>query len=121
MNRRDIVVVWGTAVIMMTAVILLGGTVIRHRAASQRTVCLQNLQSLDSAIRAVAALKGWSDGHAVDRDLIAVHMPGGRIPRCPSGAEYVIGNVGEMRFCPVHGRAPNADPLASGRSITPKQ
>lgn len=63
-------------------------------------VCRDNLRRIESAKRKVAENKSMAVGR-LTWDEIRGEFPGGKIPTCPSGGSYSIGNLGTMPTCTV--------------------
>lgn len=56
-----------------------------------------------SATDATVLELGLHDGDRVPVEHIVQFMKDGKLPRCPSGVEYVIPRVGFLPTCPAHG------------------
>ena len=65
--------------------------------------CLLNLRRIDSARESWAITYMVPDGEVVASSNIARLVVGAKIPKCPSGREYVIPVVGRPPTCPSHG------------------
>ena len=78
-----------------------------------RKACRDNLAIIASATESTVLELGLHDGDQVPIDHIVLFMKDGKLPRCPSGVDYVIPRVGFRPTCPVHG-----DLLRSARKRT---
>lgn len=69
---------------------------------SHKTTCVMNLRSIEAA-KAVWSLTNpeSSDSSIEMSDLVEAYLK--EEPRCPSGGEYTIGEVGELATCSVEG------------------
>jgi len=64
-------------------------------------ICRDNLRRIENAKRRVAQDRG---GMAVGRltwDDIKAELPGHKIPVCPAGGQYSLGNLGSMPKCTI--------------------
>ncbi|MEO8377846.1 MAG: hypothetical protein ABI579_09270 [Candidatus Sumerlaeota bacterium] len=63
--------------------------------------CRENLRKIETAKRTIAARRGVTTSE-VSADAIAKEL-GGRIPMCPSGGQYVLGNNQVSARCTIGG------------------
>ncbi|KPL11798.1 hypothetical protein AMJ85_02915 [candidate division BRC1 bacterium SM23_51] len=62
--------------------------------------CRANLRAIENAKRKVAQEKGKAFGRLTWDDL-RPEFPGGRIPKCPAGGEYILNDIGMMPKCTI--------------------
>lgn len=62
--------------------------------------CRHNLSTIENAKRKVAQAKGMAVGRLTWKDLQA-ELPGGKLPKCPSGGEYKLGDIATMPKCTI--------------------
>ena len=62
--------------------------------------CRDNLRRIETVKRKVAQDKGMAVGR-LTWDDIKDEFPGHKIPTCPSGGQYAIGNLGSMPTCTI--------------------
>jgi hypothetical protein len=62
--------------------------------------CRENLRMIESAKRAVAEREGKSVGE-VSWSAVLKEMNLTDPPKCPSGGEYTLGNIGETPRCSI--------------------
>jgi hypothetical protein len=67
------------------------------QAAAQ---CRANLRTIENAKRNAAQAKGMATGRLTDKDVVA-QLPGRKMPRCPAGGEYILGDIGTMPKCTI--------------------
>jgi predicted RNase H-related nuclease YkuK (DUF458 family)/outer membrane lipoprotein-sorting protein len=73
------------------------------KETSQRNACINNLRQIDAAKNEFALEKGKKAGDAVTEADITPYIVGEKMPVCPSGGTYTIGNVGEKPTCSTAG------------------
>ena len=64
-----------------------------------RVKCISNLMLIGAAKEQYALEKHLKDGQAVDEAEIIKYLPGGKMPKCPSGGHYTINAIGEPPKC----------------------
>ncbi|HSY73973.1 MAG TPA: hypothetical protein VK810_00755 [Dongiaceae bacterium] len=69
----------------------------------QRNTCINNLRQIDAAKNQWALEKSKTTGTAVTEADITPYLAGGRMPACPAGGKYTLGNVGEKPTCSIPG------------------
>ena len=62
--------------------------------------CRHNLSIIENAKRKVAQAKGMTVGRMTWQDIMG-ELPGKRMPVCPAGGEYKLGDIGTMPKCTV--------------------
>jgi hypothetical protein len=62
-------------------------------------ICRNNLRRIESAKRKVAQQKGMAVGRLTWADLAG--ELGKHPPKCPSGGEYILGDIGAMPKCTI--------------------
>lgn len=86
----------------------------RWRDASYRERCLQNLRMIDASMECLAIEKGIHENEPFPIKTLAelvrpfvkdsrILSPISGLPRCPTGAEYIIPLAGDPAVCPYHG------------------
>ena len=81
----------------------LSQSVSRNLRQKQRIECLNNLQQIESAVRATALEAGYPTGSIIPTERLAECLKDGEIPKCPSGGSYTIPPVGGHPTCSDHG------------------
>jgi len=62
--------------------------------------CRANLRLIENAKRKVAQDQGRAIGRLTEKDLLP-ELPGHKLPRCPAGGEYILGDIGTMPKCTI--------------------
>ena len=99
-------VLWSISVITLLAIIVGGVWWPRHRAASLRHQCLNNLRILSAPmICCVPAEFNLKDGDRLNPTNVLAYMKGNTLPVCPAGGTYIISWIvgGPNPTCSVHG------------------
>jgi hypothetical protein len=71
-----------------------------HARQSVRSICLRNLQQIDSAKEQLSLEKKPNSTNIVSESDLADYIKG-RFPKCPSGGVYKIGAIGELSTCSI--------------------
>lgn len=83
---------------------------VKARERSRAKTCVGNLKQIDSAKEQYAMENKLADGDAVDGAALwgDGSTPGDyikKVPACPSGGDYTVGNVGEDPTCSTTGHS----------------
>lgn len=68
-----------------------------------RMTCRDNLAIIMSATESTMLELKLHDGDQVPIDHIVLFMKNGKLPVCPSDAQYLVPPIGFRPTCPVHG------------------
>lgn len=102
------------AIVLVVIAILLGIAVpqfLRSRAHSQAQSCISSLKKIDEAKEMWAIAYHKADGAAVQMaDLVPDFIT--RLPQCPGGGTYAVGDLGDTPTCSLGGLARFAHKLA---------
>jgi prepilin-type N-terminal cleavage/methylation domain-containing protein len=107
MQARRVVIEGFTLVEIMIVVMIIGvltalaaPSFLKARSASKASVCLSNLRLIDGAKEMYEFETDAGEGDPCRWDNILPYIR--RQPVCPSGGEYVLGNLGALAVCTQH-------------------
>lgn len=85
--------------------------------SSRRKTCRDNLGIIMCATESTALELRLHQGDQVPVDHIVLFMKDGKLPVCPSGAQYLVPPIGFRPTCPVHGDLLKNVPVSAGGEI----
>ncbi len=106
MKKRTRVIVSVVLIVVGSTLVFFTHAFLKARVLSQTHACSGNLRLLDSMKEQWSMASGVTNG-PVDQERILDYVKGHRIPICPGGGTYVVGNVEELPRCSIHGSVTN--------------
>jgi hypothetical protein len=102
MKRQSKIVITVTSALLVALSLFVTHSLLVAQKQAQTNACAGNMRLLDSA-KEQWALSTHSTNGPVSINGLLEYVPKSRMPMCPGGGSYTVGNVDVPPRCSIHG------------------
>jgi hypothetical protein len=114
MKKTKVLIVPFVCILIGFVIVIVIPNFVRATHETAQNECINNLRQIDGAKQEWALETGKTNGIVTEND-IKPYLINGKLPKCPTGGTYIIGNVGEEPKCSIGTSAwPNSHVLSGG-------